>query len=140
MDKITITRDAVLSMEREARNAYPKEACAVLLGNLQEKIVDEIHVLKNLSNGEEAHRFFRIDPLALYELEGRVEEIGKDIVGFFHTHTHHEAILSAEDEQYMIPGMVYFILSLTDETDQRIKAYEKRFSDSEALEKEIKRK
>lgn len=58
-------------------------------------------------------------------MECRIENEGYDLIGFYHSHADAEAILSDEDEENMIPGMVYAILSVFPGKPGQIRAYRK---------------
>lgn len=118
-DKVIIDKSVYKKMEAAAKEAYPNESCAVLLGDLKTLHIKDLKILEN--NAKE--NFFEINPLELYKLEKELKE--SEIVGFFHTHTNFEAVLSDEDKEYMIPGLVYTVLSLTDVSFRRIRAYRK---------------
>lgn len=112
-DRIRIDSGAYARMEQSAGKAYPREACGVLLGNPGGGAVREIRTMENRTDRENAGRHYRIDPPELYRMECRAAEEGYEIAGFWHSHVEAEAVLSGEDERYMVPGMVYLILPVS---------------------------
>lgn len=126
---IRIDGGAYAQLERAARQAYPEEGCGVLLGAAESGTVREIRSLENRAGAALADRHYRADPLALYALERRVAEEGLGIIGFWHSHADAEAIPSAEDERFMVPGMVYLILPVRSGGTGRGRAFEKRTAD-----------
>ncbi len=131
---ITITAEALRDMEEEAGRVFPAEACGVLLAETGERRICGLRVLENRIKGEEAERFFEIDPLKLYRAEQEAEKGQRKIIGFCHSHTEAEAVLSETDESYMIPGMLYLILSLKERGSGRLRAYLKSDPGSPARE------
>lgn len=123
-------------MEATAKDDYPCESCAVLLG--EGSVVSDLGVMKNRASDLISKRFYKISPLDLYAIEEEIDDESQKIIGFFHTHTHCEAILSDEDKNYMIPEMFYVILSLTDTSLNRIKAYKKETVSERIMEYGVK--
>ena len=113
-------------MESAAKKAYPCECCGILVGKKSEKGEIEVTEIREASNqiqgGEEATHF-RIDPLNLYYIERELESSNLEIVGFYHSHPDCKAILSDEDRQYMVPGLVYTIMSVTAHGVVDVKSY-----------------
>ena len=107
----------------EAGRMYPKEACGVLLSASDTARVDRIKVLENVAADGEDGDHFRIDPLKMLHTEQEVEREGLQITGFFHTHPDRRAVLSQTDERYMIPEMLYIILSVSGGAVTEIRGY-----------------
>ena len=74
----------------------------------------------------------------LDKIEKEIDDETQKIVGIFHTHTYCESILSDEDKNHMIPGMIYVILSLTDTSLNRIRAYKKETENERIMEYGVK--
>jgi len=117
-------------MESAAKKAYPCECCGILVGKKSERGEIEVTEIREASNqiqgGEEAIHF-SIDPLFLYNIERELESRGLEIVGFYHSHPNCKAILSDEDIKYMVPGLVYTILSVTTQGVVDVKSYTRDF-------------
>ncbi|WP_173474268.1 Mov34/MPN/PAD-1 family protein [Fibrobacter succinogenes] len=113
-------------MESAAKKAYPCECCGILVGKKSEKGEIEVTEIREASNqiqgGQEATHF-RIDPLNLYYIERELESSNLEIVGFYHSHPDCKAILSDEDRKYMVPGLVYTIMSVTAHGVVDVKSY-----------------
>ena len=113
-------------MALAAKKAYPSECCGILVGKKSEKGEIEVTDIREASNqiqgGEEASHF-SIDPLFLYNTERELESRGLEIVGFYHSHPDCKAILSAEDIKYMVPGLIYTIMSVTVQGVEDVKSY-----------------
>ena len=113
-------------MESAAKKAYPCECCGILVGKKSEKgeiEVTEIREASNQTQGEQKATHFRIDPLNLYYIERELESSNLEIVGFYHSHPDCKAILSDEDRKYMVPGLVYTIISVTAHGVVDVKSY-----------------
>ena len=113
-------------MESAAKKAYPCECCGILVGKKSEKGEIEVTEIREASNqiqGEEEATHFRIDPLNLYYVERELESSNLEIVGFYHSHPDCKAILSDEDRKYMVPGLVYTIMSITAQGVVDVKSY-----------------
>ena len=113
-------------MESAAKKAYPCECCGILVGKKSEKGEIEVTEIREASNqiqGREEATHFRIDPLNLYYIERELESSNLEIVGFYHSHPDCKAILSDEDRKYMVPGLVYTIMSITAQGVVDVKSY-----------------
>lgn len=110
-----------------AKKAYPNECCGILAGKKSEQSeteVTEIREAENQFQGQKAVHF-KIDPLYLYHLEQELETRGLEIVGIYHSHPDCPAILSKEDEEYMVPGLEYVIMSVQNGEVVDEKSYKK---------------
>lgn len=113
-------------MESAAKKAYPGECCGILVGKKSEKgeiEVTEIREATNQIQGDQQATHFSIAPLSLYNIERELDSRGLEIVGFYHSHPDCKAILSDEDRKYMVPGLVYVILSVTANGVVDVKSY-----------------
>ena len=112
-------------LEKEAIQSYPNECCGVLLGNRTSREVQDIRPLNNAAGETRTQTHFRISPLDVYQVECEIEGSDLEIVGFYHSHPDCEAVPSKEDSEYMVPGLVYFILSVTSSGVVDIRTYKK---------------
>ena len=114
-------------MESAAKKAYPCECCGILVGKKSEKGEIEVTEIREASNQFHGQKsvHFQINPLFVYHLEQEIEASGLEIVGVYHSHPDCPAILSKEDENYMVPGLVYVIMSVTVEGVVDIRSYKK---------------
>ena len=132
-----IDSDIYEKLKKEATAAYPKEGCGMLLGIAEKFLVTQFQVLENTASPDRTDRHFSVDPLTVYETEKKAAEVGLDVLGFFHTHPDHDAVLSEEDKAYMIPGMLYMILSVADGKVRISRIYEKKSAEGPAAEIEF---
>lgn len=110
-----------------AKKAYPSECCGFLVGKKSEKgeiEITEIREAPNQFQGQKAVHF-QIDPLYIYQVEQEIEALGLEIVGIYHSHPDCKAILSKEDEKYMVPGLEYVIMSVKNGEVVDVKSYRK---------------
>ena len=133
MEEFLIEEKVYKSIIANVRESYPEEGCGVLLGDTEKHLITNIKYLINFADTSDTHRFFRIDPLDLYRTEQELKD-GKEIVGFYHSHPDKPAKPSYEDVRYMIPGLIYIILSVTDKGCAELRAYRKSVSDKEQIE------
>ena len=114
-------------MESAAKKAYPCECCGILVGKKSEKGEIEVTEIRKASNQIQGQKsvHFQIDPLFIYRLEQELESRGLEIVGVYHSHPDCPAILSKEDEKYMLPGLEYVIMSVQNGEVVDVKSYRK---------------
>ena len=114
-------------MALAAKKAYPNECCGILVGKKPEKGEIEITEIREASNQFQGQKsvHFQIDPLFIYRLEQEIEASGLEIVGVYHSHPDCPAILSKEDEKYMVPGLEYVIMSVQNGEIADVKSYRK---------------
>lgn len=99
----------------QAKAQYPNECCGVLLGEKDRRgdvRVLDLYKAANIQTQEQQRGHFLIDPLELVHIEREIQEKKIEIVGFYHSHPDCRAIASKEDEAQMLPGYVYFIVSV----------------------------
>ncbi len=114
-------------MALAAKKAYPNECCGILVGSKSEKGEIEVTEIREASNQFQGQKsvHFQIDPLFIYRLEQELEVRGLEIVGVYHSHPDCPAILSKEDEKYMVPGLEYVIMSVQNGEISDVKSYRK---------------
>ena len=115
-------------MESAAKKAYPCECCGILVGTRTNGEIEFIEAREatNQTQGNAQNTHFVIDPLDLYQIEKELDGSGQEIVGIFHSHPDCKAILSDEDRKYMVPGLVYTILSVTANDVVDVKSYTRK--------------
>ena len=116
-----------VQMESAAKKAYPCECCGILVGKKSEKGEIEVTEIREASNQFHGQKsvHFQINPLFVYHLEQEIEASGLEIVGVYHSHPDCPAILSKEDENYMIPGLEYVIMSVKNGEVVDVKSYQR---------------
>ena len=120
------------NLELHANEQNPYEACAILLGNKNEKIWEttEIFLTENI---EKSEINFKVSNEQLLEGYKMAEEKGLDVVGIFHSHPKSLPSPSNTDMKFMkgnpIPWIIYSGLT------KEMKAY---LLDSEIIQIPIK--
>ena len=133
MEKIIkISESLRKNLELHANEQNPYEACAILLGNKDEKIWEatEIFLTENI---EKSEINFTVSNEQLLEGYKMAEEKGLDVVGIFHSHPKSLPSPSNTDIKFMkgnpIPWIIYSGLT------KEMKAY---ILDSEIIQIPIK--
>ena len=133
MEKIIKISNSILNnLELHANEQNPYEACAILLGNKDEKIWEatEIFLTENI---EKSEINFTVSNEQLLEGYKMAEEKGLDVVGIFHSHPKSLPSPSNTDIKFMkgnpIPWIIYSGLT------KEMKAY---LLDSEIIQIPIK--
>lgn len=102
------------SLRRWARDAYPDEACGLLIGRPCEDggwSVDEVRRARNLEPERTSDRYV-LDPEAFLTADRDARAAGLEIVGFWHTHPDSPAVPSETDRGAAWPGYAYVIVSV----------------------------
>ena len=124
-EEIRITKSTISAIKEEAEKSYPDEGCGILFADQSGKVITKIYRMDNTSDPQLKGEYFFIDPLKIYRAEQQAGEMGLKLMGFFHTHPDCEAVLSEEDKKYMIPQMLYMVLSVTEGKCRDIRAFER---------------
>ena len=95
-----------------SKKAYPFEACALLIGNIQGDDVIIRHV-EEVDNADRSSTSFSVRPEDLVRVYEYANSINLDVVGVFHSHPYSKAYPSSKDLRYMSINQVpWLILSL----------------------------
>lgn len=115
---------------REAEAGYPEEVCGAVIGRRGESDTYEIRALPNIANRagprgpdgsvRDARTAFLVDPVAECRLLREIEESGREIVIFYHSHPDADAYFSAMDRELALaggrepwwPGVEYLVVSV----------------------------
>ena len=112
-----------MKIYKHAESEYPGECCGLLLGDKNTMSVCETVPVVNMDQDVDKNTHFSISSLDIYEIEKDADKRGLDVLGFYHSHADHPAILSQEDRKYMIPGCVYMIASVKQGECVELKTY-----------------
>lgn len=127
--------DSERSLAKHIMQAYPEEGCGLLLGRADR--IEKIKPVENMVAGENGSTYFKIDPLTVYKEECAAQKEGMDVIGFYHSHPDKRAVMSKADEEYMIPEMLYIIVSVSLGKVREIRAYHRKTPDEKVTEAEI---
>jgi len=107
---IKISESLRKNLELHANEQNPYEACAILLGNKDEKIWEAIEIFLT-ENIEKSEINFTVSNEQLLEGYKMAEEKGLDVVGIFHSHPKSLPSPSNTDIKFMkgnpIPWIIY---------------------------------
>ena len=123
MNDAMLSSEVLRELEEIGKKAYPSEGCAVLLSSSENSGISRVKELKNAAGKEASKFFFRVNPKDILDIEKEDAVIS----GFFHTHPDSRAVLSKEDEEYMIPGLVYVVMSIVKGSFADVRAYVKDY-------------
>lgn len=113
---IVIDSDAYDAIVEHARAAAPEEACGMLAGEFGEdrSVAVEARPAENASPVPEQE--YEIDPAEQFELMTEIEDAGREVAGFYHSHPRGPDGPSATDEARATwDGYSYVIVSLDGE-------------------------
>ncbi|WP_439028541.1 desampylase [Haloarchaeobius sp. DT45] len=101
-----------------ARGGAPAEVCGVLGGQEEpERVVTSVHAVTNVA--ETPRSRYELDPAETVRVIDALEDAGRDVVGFYHSHPAGPDGPSATDEERATwRDKVYCIVSLDGETGE----------------------
>lgn len=115
---IQIKQQIVDQIIAHAKQVYAIEACGYLAGTGD--TITQSYELRNIDNSEE---HFSFDPAEQFSVVRKARNAGLEILANYHSHPKSPARPSEEDIRIAYdPGILYFIISLSDKTPQ-IKAF-----------------
>ena len=96
-----------------AQKTYPHECCGIMVGSVKNgvKTVTELVPAENQRTDSPANRYL-ITPDLLNELEKKLKDTDRAIVGFFHSHPDVPARPSTYDQDHAWPWYSYVIVSV----------------------------
>lgn len=115
---LVLNDDVRKALISHAELEYPRECCGVLLGKRAngKRIAERAVRLEN-KNVSDKTAHFTVDPLVIPEIELSAAAENREIVGFYHSHPNCAAVLSKNDELYMLDGFSYPIVSANEGAD-----------------------
>jgi len=115
---MTLTMDPalLLAIHRHGEDAYPNEACGLLLGSVGPggagKRVVEMLPIRNGREPEAARNRYLITAQDMLRGEGAAADRGLDVIGVFHSHPDHPARPSEFDREHALPWYSYMITTV----------------------------
>lgn len=107
---LTLNRDVWRDMVAHAYDGLPEEACGFLGGDPATGHASLFHRCRNARASSRVYGFHPKDTL---DADVAADELGLQVMGVMHSHTHTEAHPSPTDvEQADVPGWHYVIVSL----------------------------
>lgn len=109
--RCTYGRTELAAMRQAAEQAYPDEACGLLIGRLDAGgwQVLEARPVANLNTERAADRF-QLDPDAYRRIDRELRGSGREIIGVFHSHPDCPAKPSPTDLANAWEGFIYPII------------------------------
>jgi proteasome lid subunit RPN8/RPN11 len=107
---VKILQAALDEVHRHAAEGYPYEICGLLLGPPGGDRVTEARRARNTVT-DRAHDRYEIDPRDQLRIQREADEVGLDVVGYYHSHPDHPARASITDAERSWAGPVYVIVS-----------------------------
>lgn len=109
-------------LERDALRSYPLEACALLIGVIDEEeaLVTDLFIAKNM---DESSFSFTISPKSLFDALNKADREGKEIIGIFHSHPAPPQPSSIDLKFMKLNPIVWLIMSMI---DHRLAAYQQQ--------------
>ncbi len=104
---------AIQRVREAGGEAWPREACGLLEGEVTDSAVRVARVLMCANVHAEPHRRYTIDPEAFLHAEHAAEARGRTIVGVWHSHPNGEPVPSPTDRAEAWPGWSYLIAGVT---------------------------
>lgn len=106
-----ITRTAFDDLRAHAAEGYPSEICGILSGPQGEGRATRAWRARNIIV-ERARDRYEIDPLDQIRIQRECDEMGLDIVGYYHSHPDHPAQASVFDTERAWAGYFYVIVQV----------------------------
>ena len=128
---LDLTRAQVDEMIEHARAELPNECCGILAGR-----GDSVERVFKARNADDSPYTFYIDDRDLLRIQEEIDDLGLDLLGFYHSHTWSPARPSKTDvaraypqdaqtghRSATYPDAGYIIVSLESKVDPEVKAF-----------------
>ncbi len=106
---LIVDDDATVHIHNHGRETYPNECCGALIGT--DGVVAECFSLPNTTE-EGPRRRFLVRPDDYRAAERRANELGHELLGFYHSHPDHPARPSQYDLDHAWPVFSYVIVAI----------------------------
>ncbi len=135
----TATSEGVFTIAPQVRQAMiehalaevPDEACGLLAGG--DGRAERFFAMEN---ADHSPMTFRLDPNEQLKVFNQIDDLGLDLVGIFHSHTHTEAYPSATDRRLAFYPEARYVLVSVDGSEPVLRAFTIR--DGEVKEQEVR--
>lgn len=113
---MSVQLDSTLQQQifRQMETTYPNEGGGFLLGSIQDGTVQitDITQVQNVFEEEEQYHRYAMTPHDWMRLEDEADQLGLELVGYYHSHPDSPAIPSIYDRDHALPNFVYIITSV----------------------------
>lgn len=110
---LSLGEGVLAALEAHALRGYPHEVVGILAGDRDTWRVTHAEVLENEKHGPSAARRFQVSALAIMKAEQRLEALGLEVVGYYHSHPDHPPNYSDTDLAMALPNMSYLIVEVS---------------------------
>ncbi len=113
---LALAVDAASEMIGHCLDGFPLEACGLLVG-AQDAGAGPSRVARCIParNAAASARVYTVEPSDLLRADRQADEMGAELIGVYHSHTHTDAYPSPTDvSQAPDPGWHYIVVSLRD--------------------------
>ena len=114
---VRLAPEQLRAIERAAEEAYPEEACGLLVGRSAQGEGYRVSTVEASANVAEPPRTrrFEVDPKLRLRLERELRESPDSVIGVYHSHPNGSAEPSDTDISMIFePDMVWLITAVTD--------------------------
>jgi proteasome lid subunit RPN8/RPN11 len=112
---LIISKEHIEFIGKHGEEAYPHEACGIILGHIEDNKDNILFITKDLKRAKNLSdnplRFY-LDPKDFLRIQEEADKEGLEIIGIYHTHPDHPPIASQYDLESAIEGLFYLILSI----------------------------
>lgn len=107
-----ISRRALELARGHAQRDYPFEACGFLIGERNAHLTHVAYAVAAANNAppEMRARAYAIDPREWRRVEEHADLLHHAVVGIYHSHPDHSAVISRTDAEALWPALVYLII------------------------------
>ena len=137
---ITLTTEHIEAIREHGQADYPHECCGLILGGMAEggmKTSQEIFPISNAREETAKRNRFLITPDELMRGERHARKVGREVIGFYHSHPDCPAIPSQFDLDHAWPVYSYVIVSVRQGTAAEVLSWELRMDRSQFDAEEI---
>jgi len=109
---LVITKDNLKKIVSHAMREFPNEACGIIAGRKvkDEKFVEKVYEVKNRAKSPFR---YEMDPEEQLKVFQEVEKSSLEVLGFYHSHPHSNAVPSEMDKSLAFyEGFSYVIYSI----------------------------
>lgn len=110
VDRLVIRRDLADEMVDHCEEGRPNEACGLLASR-----DGEVARVIKMSNASQSPVRYSLDPQEQFNAYKLIGDLGLELAGVFHSHTHTEAYPSPTDVRLASEDVPYVIVSLASE-------------------------
>lgn len=139
MSRVVIAAADLEAMSRHGEASYPEECCGVLIGRAgrEETVVERVIPVRN-ERLDSRHNRFLIHPETVLAAHQEARALGRDVVGYYHSHPDHPARPSDFDREHAWPGLSYVIVAVAGGQAAEARSWrladDRRRFDEEAIE------